>query len=173
MDIRHFNLTAEAVRELEQAELASKEVEERRRMQGVRLYGTGEALATVENVVQASARTIRRWATRYRNGGIGSLARPATVGNHRTLSVTQRLAVLSVLREQTPQQAGVSDQQYWSVSDVARLVSGRYAVEYATPSGYRTLLHEAGLSYQKAAKVYRHRPDPITIADWQADAEKK
>ena len=173
MDKRHFNLSQAQLRELEQAEQTCTDVEERRRMQGVRLYGSGEPLETVKKVVQASERSIRRWTEGYRAAGVVGLARPKMTGNHRTLSVEQRAAVLTTLREQTPASVGVSECAYWSVTAVAALVRSRFGLEYAAPSGYHALLREAGLSYQKVAKVYRHRPPQTVIADWEADAEKK
>lgn len=173
MDIRHFKLSQKQERELEHAERECTDVEERRRMQMVRLYGTGETLAVIKKVVQASERTITRWVERYRAAGMTGLARPNTPGNHRILSVEQRHNVLTTLGEQTPLSTGVSDHEQWSVPDAAALVRVRFGLEYAAPSGYRALLHEAGLSFQKVAKVYRHRPSQTAIADWQADTEKK
>lgn len=173
MDIRHFKLSQTQEWELEQAERACNDVEERRRMQMVRLYGTGERLETIKKTVQASERTITRWVERYRADGIAGLARATTVGNHRILSVEQRELVVTTVREQTPTHVGVSGREQWSVAAVAALVRQRFGLDYAAPSGYRALLYDAGLSYQKVAKVYRHRPSQTDIADWQADTEKK
>lgn len=173
MDIRHFKLTDDARRVLEQAELASKDVEERRHMQAVRLYGTGEDLATIIQVVQASERTIGRWVKRYTEGGVAGLARRAQPGNHRTLSQVEWEAVVSALKEATPVALGVSERQHWTVSDTARLVRDGYGVGYVGRSRYHALLHAAGLSYQQATKVYRHQPSAAVVSDWQADAEKK
>jgi putative transposase len=173
MDKRHLNLTDDARRALEQAELASKDVEERRHIQAVRLYGTGEGLATIIQVVQASERTIGRWVKRYQEGGLAGLARRAQPGNHRTLSQAEWEAVVSVLKETTPAGLGLSERQDWTVSDTARLVRDRYGAVYVGRSRYHALLHAAGLSYQRATKVYRHQPSAAVISDWEADTEKK
>ncbi len=173
MDTRHLNLSDDARRALEQAELVSKDVEERRHLQAVRLFGTGEALATIVRVVQASERTIGRWVKRYREEGLAGLARRAQPGNHRRLSQAEWNAVVTVVKDATPTGLGLSERQYWTVSDVARLVKDRYGVTYVGRSRYHAMLHAAGLSYQRATKVYRHQPNAATISDWEADAEKK
>jgi transposase len=173
MDIRHLKLTEDARRVLEQAELASQDVEERRHIQAVRLFGTGAPLATIVQVVQASERTIGRWVKRYQEGGLAGLARRAQLGNHRKLSPADWSAVVSVLKAATPLALGLSERQHWTVSDTAQLVSDRYGVTYVGRSRYHALLHAAGLSYQRATKVYRHQPSAAVISDWEAHAEKK
>jgi len=173
MDIRHLKLTEDARRALERAELASKDVEERRHIQAVRLYETGEAVTTIIQVVQASERMIGRWVKRYTEGGLVGLARRAQPGNHRTLSQKEWEAVVTTLKEATPVTLGLSERQHWTVSDTARMVSDRYGVAYVGRSRYHALLHAAGLSYQQATKVYRYQPNAAVISDWEAEVEKK
>lgn len=173
MDTRHFKLTKEAERELEQAEMNCRDVKERRRIQAVRLFGSGEALTTLVKVVQASERTIRRWAKRYDERGLAGLGQPPTAGNHRKLTRTERALVVQTLREASPVSVRVSERTQWSVTDVRELVKMRHKVVYVGAASYHALLHEAGLSYQHVAKVYRHQPNAVVISDWQADAEKK
>jgi putative transposase len=173
MDTRHFKLTEDARWGLEQAALASKDVEERRHIQAVRLFGTGEALGSIVRVVQASERTIGRWVKRYQEGGLAGLARRAQPGNHRKLSREEWTAVVQVLKDSTPVTAGLSERAYWTVAEVAQVVKARYRVEYVGRSRYHALLHAAGLSFQRATKVYRHQPSAAVISDGEADAEKK
>ena len=63
--------------------------------------------------------------------------------------------------------------QFWTVSDLQIMVKRWYAVEYCTADSYRTLLHECGLSYQRTERVYRSRPEAQTVADFEAELEKK
>ena len=142
-------------------------------MQAVRLFGTGEALANIVRVVQASERTIGRWVKRYQDEGLVGLARRAQPGNHRTLSGEDWTAVVQVLKDSTPETAELSERVPWTVVDAAALVKERYGVVYVGRSRYHALLHAAGLSFQRAIKVYRHQPSAAVISDWQADAEKK
>jgi transposase len=63
--------------------------------------------------------------------------------------------------------------QFWTVSDLQIVVKAWYDVEYRTTDSYRTLLHDCGLSYQRTERVYRSRPDAQTVADFEAELEKK
>lgn len=173
MDIRHFKVDDKTRRELEAAELECRDVRERRRLQGVRLYVTGEKVETILKVVQTSVSSLGRWVSRYRKKGLAGLRASLTVGNHRCLKVGERAEVVRLLSEETPPTLGLSGGAYWQVGTVRQLVRQRYGVEYATPSSYRALLHEAGLSYQRVAKVYRHHPSPLAVSEWEAQAEKK
>jgi transposase len=67
----------------------------------------------------------------------------------------------------------ISQGQFWTVSDLQIAVKTWYGVEYRTADSYRTLLHDCGLSYQRTEKVYRSRPDAQTVADFEAELEKK
>ena len=67
----------------------------------------------------------------------------------------------------------ISRGQFWTVSDLQIMVKTWYEVEYSSVDSYRTLLHECGLSYQRTEKVYRSQPDAQTVADFEAELEKK
>jgi transposase len=67
----------------------------------------------------------------------------------------------------------ISHGQFWTVSDLQIVVKTWYDVEYRTLDSYRTLLHECGLSYQRTERVYRSQPDVQTVADFEAELEKK
>lgn len=111
MDTRHFKLTEDARRALEQVELERKDLEERRHMQAVRLFGTGDARVTIFQVVQVSERTIERWVKRYTGGGLVALARRAQRGSHRSLRQAEWGAVVNVLKNATPVSFGLSERQ--------------------------------------------------------------
>ncbi len=81
---RELVLNEAAKKELERAEEATKEVDELRRMQGVRLYGTEAAMVVITQVTQASEATVRRWVGRYKEGvsrGCGNAGRVETTAN--------------------------------------------------------------------------------------------
>ncbi|MEO8398104.1 MAG: hypothetical protein ABI700_34235, partial [Chloroflexota bacterium] len=59
------------------------------------------------------------------------------------------------------------------VSDLQVAVERWYAVVYRHADSYLTLLHESGLSYQRAAKVYRSQPSATAMAEFEAELEKK
>jgi transposase len=63
--------------------------------------------------------------------------------------------------------------EFWTVSDLQIVIKRWYKVEYRSLGSYRHLLHESGLSYQRTEQVYRSRPDASTVADFEAELEKK
>ena len=67
----------------------------------------------------------------------------------------------------------VSQGQFWTVSDLQVVVKQWYGVTYQSASSYQTLLHECDFSQQQTEKVYRSRPNELTIADFEARLEKK
>ena len=178
MKQRKFNLSVEAIVQFEKRERETREALELRRLQAVRLYGSGAEMGVVQQVSMASRRTIQRWADNYEAGGLDGLKAGWKGGNHRGLSAEQRLSLMRQLQNQRPQ-AGVAradeanDADFWTVADVRRLVETHYGVHYRSVRSYHTLLHEAGLSYQRPEGIYRSRPSEAVIADFEAEAEKK
>ena len=70
MSKREFYLTAEEVQQFRRAEQQTRAAHELRRLQGVRMYGTGESLTKIKEVVNAAERTIRKWVQRYSQKGV-------------------------------------------------------------------------------------------------------
>jgi transposase len=90
-----------------QAEAQTRDGYELRRLQAIRLYGSGVRLADIMDMVGAGASSIRQWAMTY----------------HET--------------------------------------------------SYQSLLHQSGLSYQHAAKVYRSKSSAAEVAQFEAELGKK
>ncbi len=61
MKQRQFKLSPEAVVQLEKREQETREALELKRLQAVRLYGSGVEMGVVQQVSRASRRTIQRW----------------------------------------------------------------------------------------------------------------
>jgi transposase len=95
--------------------------------------------------------TLRDWVIRFNAEGIEGLrdrpksGRPAWLGDG-------QLAALKalVLRGPDPERDGVSS---WRAKDLCRLVEARFGVSY-TENGMLRLLHDLGLSWQKARPVH-------------------
>jgi transposase len=171
---RKFTLSKEAIGQIIQREQATREALERRRLQAVRLYGSGEDMGVIERISRASQRTIRRWVEQYRAHGLAGLKPGWQGGNHRGLSTAQRVAVGVQLREFSPVQVlGAGNGEFWTVESVQRLVQQQYGVTYRSVRSYHSLLEESGLSYQRPEGIYRSRPREAVIAQWEAEAEKK
>lgn len=173
MATREFKLSEAAVKELERAEQATEQVDELRRMQGVRLYGTGAAMAMITQVTQASERTVRRWVARYHVGGVKGLRERWQGGNNRKLSVEQRADLHAKLQQYRPVDLQINQGIYWTVSDLQTAVESWYGVVYKEGDSYQALLHASGFSYQRSAKVYRSQPSAADVAQFEAELEKK
>ena len=178
MKQRKFRLSAEAVRQIEKREQETREALELRRLQAVRLYGSGEDIAVVQQVSGTSRRTIQRWVYSYEVNGLAGLTPGWKGGNHRGLTEAQRGVVMSQLHNQRPREVlaaneGCERDAFWTVDDVRRLVKKQYGVHYRSIRSYHNLLQASGLSYQRPEGIYRSRPSEAVIADFEADAEKK
>jgi putative transposase len=175
---RQFQLTDKEKQGIEQAEWQTRDAYELRRLQAVRLYGSGIATQDIQRVVNCSERRIREWAQKYQQAGLAGLKSQWQGENALKLSREQRADLKQRLNQYRPDQviAGevrISRGQFWTVSDLQIVVKDWYAVEYSTLDSYRRLLHECGLSYQRSEKVYRSRPDAQAVADFEAALEKK
>ena len=175
---RQFELTDEERQAFEEAEQQTRDTYELRRLQAVRLYGSGVATADICGMVQCSDRRIREWTQKYQQSGLDGLKSHWQGENALKLSREQRADLKRRLHAYRPDQViapdvRVSQGTFWTVSDVRIVVKTWYEVEYRTDDSYRTLLHESGLSYQRTEKVYRSRPDEQTVADFASELEKK
>ena len=175
---RQFYLTDEEKQALEQAERQTRDAYALRRLQAVRLYGSGVPTREIMQVVNGSDRRIREWTQKYGQQGLDGLKSQWQGENALKLSRDQRAELKERMHQYRPDQviAGelrVSRGQFWTVSDLQMVVKTWYGVEYRTQDSYRTLLHECGFSYQRTEQVYRSRPNDQVVADFEAELEKK
>ena len=175
---RQFQLTDEERQAFKQAEQQTRDAYELRRLQAVRLYGSDVPTAEICRLVQCSDRRIREWTQKYQQAGLQGLKSHWQGENALKLSRQQRADLKQRIQQDRPDQViapavRISHGQFWTVSDLQIVVKTWYGVEYRTTDSYRTLLHECGLSYQRTEKVYRSRPDAQTVADFEAELEKK
>jgi transposase len=178
MTKRQFQLSEQELGQFEQAEAKTRDVHELKRLQAVRLYGSGTQRRVIERLVGCDERSVRKWTQKYQQAGLDGLKSHWQGENALKLSRAQRADLKQRLHAYRPDQVIAPDVrirhgQFWTVSDLQIVVKAWYEVEYDTADSYRTLLHECGLSYQRTEKVYRSRPDPQTVADFEAELEKK
>lgn len=178
MATRKFQLTEEETQKIEQAERQTRDAYELRRLQAVRLYGSGIATGEIMRLIQGSERRIREWTQKYGQQGLAGLKSQWQGENALKLSREQRADLKQRVQQYRPDQVmsvevRISRGQFWTVSDLQIMVKVWYEVEYNTADSYRKLLHECGLSYQRTEKVYRSQPDAQTVADFEAELEKK
>jgi transposase len=175
---RAFELTVEERQAFEQAERQTRDTYELRRLQAVRLYGSGMSSQDIQRIVQCSERRIREWSQKYRQQGLTGLKSAWQGENALKLSRAQRADLKQRLQTYRPDQLlgediRLTQGRFWTVSDLQIVVEEWYGVRYRTLDSYRGLLHECGFSYQHTEKVYRSQPDSQTVADWSAELEKK
>src|SRR5258708_2328773 len=123
MNNRQFKLSEQEQQTLQQREAATTSVRELKRLQAVRLYGSGQAMGAVVKVVGSSSRTIQRWVQDYQERGIAGL-KPGWRGeNAKKLSDAQRAEMVQRLQGYQPDQllsreARLSQGEFWTVSDL-------------------------------------------------------
>jgi transposase len=174
---RQFQLTEGEITAFRQAEEQTRDVRELKRLQAVRLYGTGESVDTIQKLVGCGSASPRQWSIEYRRGGLSALKSHWAVGNAQKLSAEQRQDLFEKLGQYSPEQVIAPDVRvergiFWTVSDLQIVIERWYGVTYRSPNSYRSLLHASGLSYHKVAKIYRSQPGAVQLADFEAELEK-
>jgi transposase len=178
MKHRRFRLNDDELRAIEARERETREALELRRLQGVRLYGSGLEMQFVQQVTGAARRTVGDWVKAYQTQGLAGLKPGWTGGNNRKLSTRQREELYGRL-QQLPTGSGLTTNEpgsqatFWSVEAVEQVVEQWYGVRYRSRESYRMLLVNAGFSFQQPESIYRSRPSEVVIADFEATAEKK
>lgn len=170
---RNLQLTEAEIAQFRQAEAQSADVRELKRLQAMRLYGSGVGLATIMELVGAGESTIRQWAMAYRAQGIGGLRSKWQGKNANKLTDQERQQIQERLHQYRPVELRLSEGLYWTVSDLRMAVEQWFGVVYQDETSYQTLLHQSGFSYQRTAKVYRSQPSAGQIAQFEAELEKK
>lgn len=170
---RKFTLTPEEIQALQQAEKTTKQVDHLRRLQAVRLYGTGTAMSAIQDLTHASERSIRQWVESYSKRGLGALRSQWKGGNSRKLSTDQKADLKQRLHNSRPVDLHISQSQWWTVSDLRVVVKQWFGVVYKGSKTYQVLLHESGFSYQRSAKIYRNKPSAVALAQFESELEKK
>lgn len=169
---RTFRLAEAEARELQSAYQHCQDARDKTRFQAVRLYGTGYAVEQITDICGCSRNSLREWAASYRQDGLTALLDHRTGGNRARLRPEQTEAVQGRLHRYTPAQllgpqSCVGDGQFWTVPDLARLLERDFGVVYDSPTSYRTLMQECGLSYQRPAKHYKSHSE-AKLMDFEA-----
>lgn len=178
MGKRQFQLSEKEKAAFEQAEQATRDTYELKRLQAVRLYGSGVVRQSIEVLVGCDERSIRKWSQWYGERGLAGLKSDWQGENALKLNREKRADLKRRLHEYKPEQViaaevRVSRGAFWTVSDLQIVVEQWYGVRYRSVDSYRGLLHECGFSYQQSEKVYRSQPDAPSVAQFEAELEKK
>jgi len=175
---RSFDLTDDEQTAFRVAERQTRDAYEFQRLQAVRLYGSGESIVRIQQVVDAAERTIREWVARYQETGLSGLANHWQGSNAKKLTDQQRSELLEKLKQYRPAQVLGAEARtergvFWTVSDLQMAITQWYGVSYSSVNSYYTVLRAAGLSVQKVERIYRSQPSAAVVDEFEAELEKK
>jgi len=173
---RKFKLSEQGIKELQGAYQHSRQSQEQRRFQAVRLYGQGYRVAEIEKICGCSASALMVWCRTYQAEGISGLLDHRKGGNHAKLSAVQIESLRELLHIYTPaqlfaQENCVGDGETWTIADLARLVQQRCAVVYQSDNSYRSLLRQCGFTRQRPGHFYKSRAEQA-VMDFEEALEK-
>ncbi len=175
---RQFQLNDKEVEQLRQAEQQTRDVHELKRLQAVRLYGTGMSIGQIMDIHNCGESSVREWVQKYQQTGLSALRSNWSTQNASKLTSEQQADLRSRLYEYRPEQllsADVrrSEGQSWTISDLMIVVEQWYSVTYQDAGSYRNLFKRCGFSYHRAERVYKSRPSEADLAEFEAELEKK
>ena len=170
---RQLQLSEQEIGQFREAEARSRDVHELKRLQAIRLYGTGMRVADIQHLTGAGESTIRQWAMAYRAEGLSGMRSKWHGKNANKLTDEQRQQIKQRLQQYRPRDLNLSAGEYWTVSDLRIAIEQWFGVVYRDETSYQTLLHKSGFSYQRTSKVYRSRPSEAALAEFEAELEKK
>jgi transposase len=170
---RELELTAAEMAVFRQTEAQTRDGYELKRLQAIRLYGSGVSLADIMDMVGAGESTIRQWAMAYRRQGLDGLRSKWQGKNANRLTKEQRGQIQERLHQYRPVDLGISEGVYWTVSALHVAVERWFGVVYQDATSYQSLLRQSGFSYQRSAKIYRSQPGAAEMAAFEAELEKK
>lgn len=178
MTHRQFSLNEQEVKQFQNLEDSTQKARELKRLQAVRMYGTGYAVDTIINLTGCSWRSLMDWCQSYRQSGLAGLKSKWQGDNALKLSREQRRELKEKLYQYRPEQVlapevRISQGEYWTISDLKIAVQQWYGVSYQSETSYRQLLHECDFSQQQSSHQYRSRPNQEVVADFEARLEKK
>lgn len=173
---RQFKLTEKQVSELRTAYDQSKSADSAKKALAVRLYGTDKSVQEITDLLGCSRTSMMEWVQRYRSQGLDGLADQRQGGNHFKLTPAQRAEIGRDLHRYSPAQLlgdayTSASGAYWNVADLKLLIDRRYDVVYKSPTSYRVLLSESGLSYQRTEKIFKSKSE-AKQADFEEALEK-
>ena len=173
---RKFILTTSQEAELRVAYHQSKDAGYSKKLLAVRLYGTGHPTQHILDVVGCSRTSLMEWVQRYQRDGVEGLREQRRGGNYYKLSPEEKAALKEQVYHYTPHQllgneCASSSGAHWTTDDLKLLIYQRYEVIYQSPTSYRALLTEFGLSYQRTEKVFKSK-SWLKEADFEEQIEK-
>jgi transposase len=175
---RQFQLTEQEIEQFRRVEQHTRDVHELKRLQAVRLYGTGMSIAQIRDIHNCGESSIREWVQKYQQAGLSALRSNWSTQNASKLTSEQQADLRTRLHVYRPDQLlpaemRVSEGRFWTVSALMIVVEEWYGVTYQDAGSYRNLFKRCGFSYHRAEQVYKSRPSEAEVAEFEAELEKK
>lgn len=176
---RQLTIDEQEVAALKQAADRTNDTAELKRLQAIRLYGTGHPVQEIAEIVDTSVPSIYRWVSWYKRGGLAELETKYD-GNENAakLSRQQKRALREKLHQYKPDDVlppnmRIHQGEFWTVSDLKVAVKQWYGVTYQSDTSYRVLFKECDFSFQRTTGQYRSRASQEAVADFEEELEKK
>lgn len=175
---RQFTLNEKEEAQFKRAEDTVQDVRELRRLQAVRMYGTGHPVNEIIEITGCSWRALMDWCRNYRQADLTGLKSKWQGENALKLSREQRAEIKEKINTYRPDQIiaphlRISRGQFWTVSDLKIVSQQWYGVSYRSQTSYHHLLHECRFSQQKPETRYRSRVNDLAVVDFELELEKK
>lgn len=151
------SLTPKEVIELNDIARNGTDVKFARRAQVIVASGAHTPVKQIASVLGYSQLQVRRIIHSFNKGGINGIRPNYRGGRPPTLTDEQHKAVVE-LAESHPKDLGHPLSQ-WSLSQLQLVLIKKKKVSYISRPTIRTILKEAGLSYQRT-KTWKHSNDP-------------
>lgn len=174
---RQFTLTTTEVAELKAAYHQSNDASFNKKVLAVRLYGTGQPINSILDLIGCSRTSLMEWVRKYQKHGIEGLKDQRQGGNHCKLTKEEKETLKQDLHQYSPRQllgdeCATSSGVHWTAADLKLLIYQRYEVIYKSPASYWMLLTECGLSYQRTEQIFKSK-SALKQADFEEQLEKK
>ena len=141
----------------------------RHRLEAIRLLHQGSSRAEVCEQVGCSYDTLTSWLRKYLQGGFKALVSPIKHHKPSRLTPEQQQQLKEMILTQSPIDYGI-ERQMWTGAIISEVIVKRFEVELKDSRIYQ-LLHQLGLSYQRAHRDYANA-NPKAQRQW-VNAVKK
>lgn len=173
---RKFNLTKEEEAKFKAAYHQSKDANLSKKLLAVRLYGSGYPTNEIFELVGCNRTSMMEWVQKYQSDGLESLKDQRQGGNYFKLSKAEKAAIQEKMNQYTPKQllgddCATGSGAHWTTADLKQLIYQEYSITYKSPTSYRVMLKEFGLSYQRTEKVFKSKSQRKQ-ADFEEQLEK-